>query len=33
MQGIIVTPSSEVWACDLEKSQMVYMICLAQASR
>jgi streptogramin lyase len=25
MQGIIVTPSGDVWACDVEKSQMVYM--------
>ncbi len=25
MQGIIVAPSGDVWACDVEKSQMVYM--------
>src|SRR5262245_50549238 len=25
MQGIIVTPNGDVWACDAEKSQMVYM--------
>jgi streptogramin lyase len=25
MQGIIVTPSGDVWACDVEKSQVVYM--------
>jgi streptogramin lyase len=25
MQGIIVTPGGDVWACDIEKSQMVYM--------
>jgi hypothetical protein len=25
MQGIIVTPSGDVWALDLEKSQVVYL--------
>jgi streptogramin lyase len=25
MQGIIVTPSGDVWACDVQKSQMVYI--------
>src|SRR5262245_34385413 len=25
MQGIIVTPSGDVWALDVEKSQVVYM--------
>jgi uncharacterized protein (TIGR03000 family) len=25
MQGIIVTPNGDVWACDVAKSQMVYM--------